>query len=176
MSWRQRSTVPGCRHGLLVKWRPRSWSADELLKAPGLLGGGRKATVVPLYCEERVRVSSRVEDGQLVAGCRRAPLVSACDVTACRPVRMRALFGRAGLEWWTLPLDSLVVRASQEFSLFEPWRDPDPSRLHWFPSSFEAMNAIGRLAADDRSSALFAIVERPRLQVACLWHFRWNFL
>ena len=38
-------------------------------------GGGGKATVAPLYCEERVRVSSRVEDGQLVAGCRRAPLV-----------------------------------------------------------------------------------------------------
>ena len=36
---------------------------------------GRKATVAPLYCDERVRVSSRVVDGQLVAGCRRAPLV-----------------------------------------------------------------------------------------------------
>ena len=36
---------------------------------------GRKATVASLYCDERVRVSSRVEDGQLVAGCRRAPLV-----------------------------------------------------------------------------------------------------
>ena len=31
---------------------------------------GRKATVASLYCDERVRVSSRVEDGQLVAGCR----------------------------------------------------------------------------------------------------------
>ena len=37
--WRQCSTVPGCRRGLLVKWRPRSWCADELLKAPALLGG-----------------------------------------------------------------------------------------------------------------------------------------
>ena len=36
---------------------------------------GRKATVASLYCDERVRVSSRVEDDQQVAGCRRVPLV-----------------------------------------------------------------------------------------------------
>ena len=116
----------------VLKDRPRlsAWVAGKMAteklvrrrtaEGAWLARRGRKATVAPLYCEERVRVSSRVEDGQLVAGCRRAPLVSACDVTACRPIRMRALFGRAGLEWWTLPLDSLVVRASQEFSLFEP--------------------------------------------------------
>ena len=40
---------------------------------------GRKAAVASLYCDKRVRVSSRVEEGQLVAGCRRAPLVLACD-------------------------------------------------------------------------------------------------
>ena len=53
-----------------------------------------------------------VENGQLVAGCRGAPLVRARnDMLRDLPARVRALFEGAGLEWWTLPLDSLVVRA-----------------------------------------------------------------
>ena len=57
--------------------------------------------------------------GQLVDGCRRVPLVRARnDMLRARSARVRALFEGAGLEWWTLPLDPLVVRASQEFYPF----------------------------------------------------------
>ena len=63
-------TVPGCRQGLLVKWRPRSWCAAELLKAPALLGGEGRPLL--LHC-----IVTR-ESGSL-AGCRTVSWLLAVD-------------------------------------------------------------------------------------------------
>ena len=60
----------------LLAWVAGKMATENLVRRRTAEGAwlarrGRKATVAPL----RVRVSSRMKDGQLVAGCRRAPLV-----------------------------------------------------------------------------------------------------
>ena len=99
--------------------RLSAWVAGKMASEKMVHRRSAEGTCLAGNATSETRSPAGWRNGQLVAGCRQAPLVRARnDMLRARPARVRASFEGAGIGWWTLPLDSLVVRASQEFCPF----------------------------------------------------------